>query len=178
MCPNLCCNYGKIQTYYTNLNDHSTRDYISRTVGHRLLDHSKCVGWPDYGGERGSVIYFYIQKSMVFKIIAKNRFQHVMHHNYTIPPRPQYMYDTLSYCPCCTFCILFLFCSWSCGTAPIDIHRKCNIGLLSSRHKELLVICGYNYSTPNPSSRERSMDVFRPDTFGSTLLVLSQPLRA
>ena len=46
---------------------------------------------------------------MVFKIIAKNRFQHVMHHNYTIPPRPQHMYDTLSYCTCCTFCILFLF---------------------------------------------------------------------
>ena len=46
---------------------------------------------------------------MVFKIIAKNRFQHVTHHNYTISPRPQHMYDTLSYCPCCTFCILFLF---------------------------------------------------------------------
>ena len=62
-----------------------------------------CVG----GG--GSVIHFHIQKSMVFKIIAKNRLQHVTHHNYTIPPRPQHMYDTLSYCPCCTFCILFLF---------------------------------------------------------------------
>ena len=45
----------------------------------------------------------------VFNIIAKNRFQHVTHHNYTIPPRPHHMYDTLSYCPCCTFCILFLF---------------------------------------------------------------------
>ena len=46
---------------------------------------------------------------MLFKIIAKNQFQHVTHHNYTISPRPQHMYDTLSYCPCCTFCILFLF---------------------------------------------------------------------
>ena len=56
-----------------------------------------------------SVIHFHIQKSMVYKIIAKNRFQHVTHHNYTISPKPQHMYDTLSYCPCCTFCILFLF---------------------------------------------------------------------
>ena len=59
----------------------------------------------------GVNIHFHIQKSMFFKIIAKNRFQHVTHHNYTISPRPQHMYDTLSYCPCCTFCILFLFCN-------------------------------------------------------------------
>ena len=45
---------------------------------------------------------------MVFKIIAKNRVQHVTHLNYTIPPRPQHMHGTLSYCPCCTFCILLL----------------------------------------------------------------------
>ena len=53
-------------------------------------------------------IHFHIQKSMVFKIIAKNRVQHVTHLNYTIPPRPQHMHGTLSYCPCCTFCILLL----------------------------------------------------------------------
>ena len=57
----------------------------------------------------GVNIHYHIQKSMVFNIIAKNQFQHVTHHNYTISQRPQHMYNTLSYCPCCTFCIVFLF---------------------------------------------------------------------
>ena len=35
---------------------------------------------------------------MVFKIIAKIRFQHVTHYNCIIPPRPQHMYDTSSFC--------------------------------------------------------------------------------
>ena len=37
-----------------------------------------------------SVIHFQIQKSMVFKIIAKNLFQHVTHYNYS--------YCSRSYC--------------------------------------------------------------------------------
>ena len=42
----------------------------------------------------------------------------------------------------------------------------------------LLIICGDSSSTPNPSSRERSMDAFMPDSFGPTLLVLSHPVSA
>ncbi|KAG1676188.1 hypothetical protein GQR58_014396 [Nymphon striatum] len=41
----------------------------------------------------------------------------------------------------------------------------------------LLVICGECSFTPNPSSREKSMDAFRPDSFGPTLLHSNVPNR-
>ena len=84
------------------------------TISPEPLDRGGCLttqnGHIMGGGGGGGVSNTFSYPNVnVFNIIAKNRFQHGTHHNYTMPPRPQHMYDTLSYCPCCTFCILFLF---------------------------------------------------------------------